>query len=51
MKKIKWGVISTAKIAKEHIIPGIKKSNNSILYAIASRNLSKADKYKKKISF
>ena len=51
MKKIKWGVISTAKIAKEHIIPGIKKSNNSILYAIASRNLSKADKYKKKFHF
>ena len=26
MKKINWGIIGTAKIAKEHVIPGIKKS-------------------------
>ena len=25
MKKINWGVLSTAKIAKQHVIPGIKR--------------------------
>ena len=48
MKKINWGVLSTAKIAKQHVIPGIKKSKNSNLYAIASRNIfSKIFKFSK----
>ena len=41
MKKINWGVLSTAKIAKQHVIPGIKRSKNSNLYAIAIRSMSK----------
>ena len=47
-RKIKWGIISTAKIAETDIIPAIKKSNNSELVAIASRNKDKARKFSKK---
>ena len=48
MKKIKWGIISTAKIAETDLIPAIKKSNNSELVAVASRNKLKAAKFAKK---
>ena len=49
MKKIKWGIISTAKIAETDLIPAIKKSNNSELVAVASRNKLKAAKFAKKL--
>ncbi len=39
----RWGILSTAKIGREHVIPGIVKSDNGILGAIASRDLAKAD--------
>ena len=48
-KKIKWGIISTAKIAETDLIPAIKKSKNSELVAVASRNKDKAAKFAKKI--
>ena len=48
MNSINWGVLSSAKIAKEHVIPAIKKSKNSNLYAIASRKKSKALNFSKK---
>ena len=41
---IKWGILSTAKIATEQIIPAILESKNSIIYGIASRDLKKAKK-------
>ena len=40
---IRWGVISTANIAKNQVIPAILESKNSILHSIASRNLKKAE--------
>ena len=40
---IRWGVISTANIAKTQVIPAILESKNSILHSIASRNLKKAE--------
>ena len=40
--KIKWGILGTATIAKEQLIPAIKQSKNSELIAIASRNIEKA---------
>ena len=49
MKKINWGILGTAKIAKQHIIPGIYKSKNSNLYAIASRKIYKASAFSKNI--
>ncbi len=42
MKKVKWGVISTAKIGVEKVIPGMMKAANVEVVAIASRNLSAA---------
>ena len=46
-RKIKWGIISTAKIAETDLIPAIKKSKNSELVAVASRNKDKAAKLAK----
>jgi len=40
----RWGVLSTAKIAREQLIPAIVEAEGSVLSAIASRDLSKAKK-------
>ncbi|HEY9059466.1 MAG TPA: Gfo/Idh/MocA family oxidoreductase [Pseudobacteroides sp.] len=40
-EKIKWGILGYARIAKNHVIPAILKSNNSILYGIATRDPEK----------
>ncbi len=50
MKKkiINWGVLSSAKIGWEHVIPAILKSKNSKLVAIASRNTLRAKKLAQK---
>jgi predicted dehydrogenase len=42
MKKVRWGVLSTAKIGREKVIPGIQKSPNCTVDAICSRNLEQA---------
>lgn len=42
MKKVKWGVLSTAKIGLEKVIPAIKKSDICDVYAIASRSPERA---------
>ena len=46
MKKniVNWGIISTAKIGWEHVIPAIKKSKNSKVLGLASRDLKKFEK-------
>ena len=44
---IKWGILSTAKIATEQIIPAITESKNSIIRGIASRDIKKAKKISK----
>ena len=49
-KLINWGIISTAKIALEHLIPAIMKSKNSNLLAIASRSKRSAYKISKKFN-
>ncbi|MFA9464978.1 MAG: Gfo/Idh/MocA family protein [Velocimicrobium sp.] len=51
MKKINWGVIGTANIAKEHTIPGMMQADNCNLYAIAGRNLEKVNEFKEKFGF
>ena len=50
MKKkiIHWGILSSAKIGWEHVIPAILKSKNSKLVAIASRNTLRAKKLAQK---
>ena len=41
-KKLKWGVLSTAKIAREKVIPAMVNSDLYEVYGIASRNLDSA---------
>ena len=50
MKKkiINWGILSSAKIGWEHVIPAILKSKNIKLVAIASRNTLRAKKLAQK---
>lgn len=40
-KKIRWGVLGYARIAREAVIPAIQRSNNSAFHAIASREPAK----------
>jgi predicted dehydrogenase len=41
-KKIRWGVLSTAKIGREKVIPAMQKCSNGSVEAICSRNLEQA---------
>ncbi len=41
-KKIKWGVLSTAKIGVKNVIPSMQKGELSEITAIASRNIDNA---------
>ena len=42
MKMIRWGILSTAKIAREHVIPAILEADGAQLTAIGSRSIRKA---------
>jgi predicted dehydrogenase len=41
MASVRWGIISTAKIAREHVVPAIQKAGNCEVVAIASREGSR----------
>ncbi len=43
MDKVRWGVLSTAKIGREKVIPGMQAGEYSDIVAIASRDLERAD--------
>lgn len=49
-KKIRWGVLGYARIAREAVIPAIQRSNNSVFQAIASRDSTKLDECRKKFN-
>ena len=38
----RWGILSTAKIGREHVLPAIVDSENGVVAAVASRDLGKA---------
>lgn len=42
MHEVRWGVLSTAKIAREKVIPATQASETGVVTAIASRDLSHA---------
>jgi predicted dehydrogenase len=42
MDKIRWGILSTAKIGREKVIPAIQQSQLGVVTAIASRDLARA---------
>ena len=44
MKKVRWGLVSTARINRR-VIPAIRMSERGDLVAVASRSLEKAEKY------
>lgn len=44
MKKIRWGILSSANIAQKKLMPAIVRAHNSELYAICSRTPSTAKK-------
>ncbi|MBD3748679.1 MAG: Gfo/Idh/MocA family oxidoreductase [Sphingobacteriales bacterium] len=43
-RKVRWGILSTAKIGREKVIPALQKAKNCEVIAIASRNLDQAQK-------
>ena len=49
MKKIRIGVLSTAKIGRVYAIPAMQKSKNVSVTALASRNLERAKEASKKL--
>lgn len=51
MRKVNWGVIGTAGIAKGQTIPGMRQAENCNLYAIAGRSMEKAKAYQKEFGF
>jgi predicted dehydrogenase len=40
----RWGILSTAKIARDQVIPAIQTSDNGVVAAIASRDTGKAER-------
>jgi predicted dehydrogenase len=42
MAKIRWGILSTAKIAREKVIPAMQRGKHGVVTAIASRNIDQA---------
>ena len=40
--KLRWGILSTAKIGLEHVIPAMQRGHLTTVNAIASRDLAKA---------
>ncbi len=47
--KIRWGILGTAKIALEQVIPAMQKGTYSEVTAIASRSMEKASAVSKKL--
>ena len=41
MRKIRWGVLGTADIARGQTIPGMQLAEHCELYAVAGRKLEK----------
>ena len=50
MGKIRWGVISSAQIGAEKVIPAMQQSKTGDILALASRNLGKAQEVCEKLS-
>ena len=42
---IRWGILGTAKIAREQLVPAIQASRNGTLQAVASRSQASADAF------
>ena len=49
MSKVSWGILSTARIGTQKVIPAMKKGKHSLIAGIASRDLQKARKAAKEL--
>ncbi len=49
MYKLKWGVLSTAKIAVQHVLPAMKRASNTEILGISSRSAEKAEEAARKL--
>jgi D-xylose 1-dehydrogenase (NADP+, D-xylono-1,5-lactone-forming) len=49
-QKIRWGIISTARIGEGAVIPAIQKSRNGEVVAVASRDLAKGQEFAKRLN-
>lgn len=45
MKPVRWGVLSTSSFAEEKFLPGLRKSPNIDVVAVASRDVGRAREY------
>ena len=43
MSKVRWGILSTAKIGTEKVIPAMQQCDHAEVVAIASRNTQRAE--------
>jgi predicted dehydrogenase len=50
-KQVRWGILGTATIARNHMLPGMMKAKNCELYAIAGRDIKKAVQFQKDFGF
>jgi len=51
MRKIRWGVLGTANIARGCTIPGMQLAENCELYAVAGRSQEKAEQFRSEFGF
>ena len=51
MRKVRWGVLGTADIARGQTIPGMQQAEHCELYAIAGRRIEKARDYRETFGF
>ena len=51
MRKVRWGVLGTADIARGATIPGMQQAEHCELYAIAGRKTEKAKSYQEQFGF
>ena len=51
MRKVRWGVLGTADIARGQTIPGMQLAEHCELYAIAGRKIEKARDYQETFGF
>ena len=51
MRKVRWGVLGTADIARRQTIPGMQQAEHISLYAIAGRKPEKAKSYQETFGF
>ncbi|MEQ8400745.1 MAG: Gfo/Idh/MocA family oxidoreductase [Roseitalea porphyridii] len=46
----RWGILSTAKIAREQVVPAIQQSETGIVAAVASRDAGRADAFARRFN-